>query len=89
MGKAMASPPFMPNQAGSDRVIMSSASSSSLVSQLRALKLEHHDLDRIIEHMTDDPTVDQLLLRRLKKRRLLLKDQIKRLESALIPNLDA
>ena len=53
------------------------------------LRLEHRDLDEAITRMADDPTADQLRLRRLKKRKLLLKDTIARLESRLIPDLDA
>ncbi len=60
-----------------------------LMERLHALLTEYHDIDQIIERIGADPTVDQLLLRRLKKRRLYLKDQIKRLESELIPDLDA
>ncbi len=63
--------------------------SQSIVARLRTLKLEHQDLDAVIERLQNDPSVDQLMLRRLKQRRLLLKDQIRRLESALIPDLDA
>ncbi len=57
--------------------------------RLAELRLEHRDLDEAIELMAHDPTADQLRLRRLKKRKLLLKDAIARLESGLIPDLDA
>ena len=57
--------------------------------RLMELRLEHRDLDEAITRMADDPTADQLRLRRLKKRKLLLKDTIARLESRLIPDLDA
>lgn len=53
------------------------------------LKLEHHDLDVAIANMADDPVSDELQLTRLKKRKLQLKDTISRLESMLIPDLDA
>ena len=49
------------------------------------LRMEHADLDNLIDRNTDDLSVDDLLLRRLKKRRLLLRDQIARLEGALEP----
>jgi hypothetical protein len=53
------------------------------------LKEEHRDLDEAITRMSGDPSVDQLRLTRLKKRRLKLKDWIAHLESQLIPDLDA
>ncbi len=53
------------------------------------LRTEHRNLDEIIGNLSADPAVDQLQLRRLKKRKLLLKDFIARLESQLIPDLNA
>jgi len=50
---------------------------------------EHRDLDDAIIQMASNPATDHLKLRRLKKRKLKLKDQIARLESGLIPDLDA
>ena len=49
------------------------------------LRMEHADLDNLIDRNTDDLSAYDLLLRRLKKRRLLLRDQIARLEGALEP----
>jgi len=57
--------------------------------RLRELRVSHRDLDYLIDKLSHDPMVDQLRIRRLKKRRLILKDTITRLESALIPDLDA
>ncbi len=57
--------------------------------RLRELRVDHRDLDYLIDKLSHDPMVDQLRIRRLKKRRLILKDTIARLESALIPDLDA
>jgi hypothetical protein len=57
--------------------------------RLRELRLSHRDLDYLIDKLQHDPMVDQLRIRRLKKRKLLLKDMIANLESALIPDLDA
>ena len=57
--------------------------------QLRELRVSHRDLDLLIDKLQDDPMVDQRRIRRLKKRRLLLKDMITNLESELIPDLDA
>ncbi len=53
------------------------------------LKLEHHDLDMAIGRLAADPLSDEVLLSRMKKRKLQLKDYIARLESMLIPDLDA
>lgn len=53
------------------------------------LKLEHHDLDLSIQRLADDPHVDELALKRMKKRKLHLKDLISKLQSELIPDLDA
>ena len=60
-----------------------------LVEKLASLKLEHRDLDDAIARMEQGPYVDQLQLRRMKKRKLQLKDFISVLESRLIPDLDA
>lgn len=57
--------------------------------RLHELRVSHRDLDYLIDHLQHDPLVDQLRIRRLKKRKLLIKDMITTLESALIPDLDA
>ncbi len=57
--------------------------------KLGQLRLEHRDLDQVIDIMTQQGTFDQLQIRRLKKRRLLLKDEIRVMESLIIPDLDA
>ncbi|MBT8092694.1 MAG: DUF465 domain-containing protein [Gammaproteobacteria bacterium] len=57
--------------------------------RLRELRVSHRDLDYLIDRLQEDPMVDQLRIRRLKKRKLLLKDMISTLESELIPDLDA
>ena len=53
------------------------------------LRLEHSDLNHAIELMLQNNYVDQLRLRRMKKRKLKLKDSILRLESMVIPDMDA
>lgn len=50
------------------------------------MQLEHRDLDAAISRLEDAAYVDQLQLRRLKKRRLLLKDAIARLRSSQLPD---
>ena len=57
--------------------------------RLRELRVSHRDLDYLIDRLQHDPMVDQLRIRRLKKRKLLIKDMIAALESELIPDLDA
>jgi hypothetical protein len=57
--------------------------------RLRQLRIEHRDLDDVIHRLALDLYVDQVQMRRLKKRKLMLKDQIARLESQLIPDLNA
>lgn len=57
----------------------------SLSRQLIELRIEHADLDATIDHMAEASPPDELLLRRLKKRRLVLRDQIERLENLLDP----
>jgi hypothetical protein len=62
---------------------------SEIVMRLHELELEHHDLDDIIDRLAADPAQDQLQLRRLKKRKLVLKDQIRKLRGRLIPDIIA
>jgi hypothetical protein len=63
---------------------------TELVKQrIHELRIEHRDLDDVIARLSSDIHVDQLQLRRLKKRKLYLRDSIERLESKLIPDLDA
>lgn len=57
--------------------------------RITALEIEHGDLDYIIATLSQDPIHDQLRLRRLKKRKLMLKDQIAALKDRLIPDIIA
>ncbi len=59
------------------------------VERLKELRVEHQDLDQVISRLVDDPHVDQIMLRRLKKRKLMIKDMITQLESDRIPDLNA
>lgn len=54
--------------------------------QLIELRIEHADLDALIDRAADDSPVDELMMRRLKKRRLSLRDEIARVERELQPN---
>jgi len=68
---------------------MKSEDTAQILQLLGELREEHRDLDQAIGRMSIDPWQDQLRLRRMKKRKLKLKDWISRLESKLIPDLDA
>jgi hypothetical protein len=59
------------------------------IERLRQLRIEHRDLDDVITRLSLDYEVDEVQLKRLKKRKLMLKDQIAKLESQLIPDLNA
>ena len=61
----------------------------ALREKIDALKLEHFDLDDIIRRLSSDLSIDQLQIRRLKKRKLMLKDMIAKLQSKLIPDIEA
>jgi hypothetical protein len=60
-----------------------------LQQRLEALKIEHRDLDVVIEQLSESTPVDFLRLQRLKKRKLFLKDSISKLESMLLPDIIA
>jgi hypothetical protein len=64
-------------------------SEEALRKQLAELRVQHRDLDEVIARLAHDKSVDELLLRRLKKQKLHLRDTIAHLESRLIPDLDA
>ena len=53
------------------------------------LKFEHRSLDGQLEALSADPTIDDLQVRRLKKRKLFLKDSITHLEKQLVPDATA
>lgn len=73
----------MPNRTLNDAEI------ANLRHQLQELQVEHRDLDLVIAHLTDSPSPDDLLMRRLKKRKLALKDRILHLEQMLVPDIPA
>ena len=60
-----------------------------LKEKLAALNTEHRDMEDVIQRLTEQVPVDQLQIQRLKKRKLLLKDMIARLESQLVPDIIA
>lgn len=64
-------------------------SGPELAARLASLREQHRDLDAAIDSLAGSPQADQLRLRRLKKQKLLLKDEIQKLEDGLIPNIIA
>lgn len=61
----------------------------ALRQKLTELNLEHRDLDDVIARLTERAPYDQLQLQRLKKRKLVLRDQISRIEGKLYPDIIA
>ena len=61
----------------------------ALVAQIERLREEHRDLDAAIEALREAGQTDQLQLQRLKKRKLLLRDKVARLEDQLTPDIIA
>jgi len=62
---------------------------ATLTAQVERLRQEHRDLDAAIEALRDAGQADQLQLQRLKKRKLLLRDKLSRLEDQLTPDIIA
>jgi len=63
--------------------------SEEIKRRISELNLEHRDLDRTIEALEMNPLHDELQLKRLKKRKLMLKDQIFMLQRQLVPDIPA
>ena len=57
--------------------------------KLESLRVEHRDLDDVIARLVEDHYQDELQIRRLKRRKLMLKDQIALLERQLVPDIPA
>lgn len=68
---------------------LSAEERAQIEARITVLETEHHDLDDVIARLAVDPMQDQLQLRRLKKKKLLLKDLIGRLRDRLIPDIIA
>jgi hypothetical protein len=61
----------------------------ALHAQVKLLRQEHADLDASIEALTQMPVPDQLLIARLKRKKLSLRDEIVRIESRILPDIIA
>ena len=61
----------------------------TLKARLNVLESEHRDLDDVIERLSEDKPFDQLQLQRLKKRKLVLKDEMTLLRSRILPDIIA
>jgi hypothetical protein len=68
---------------------MKAENPAEIAQKLAELREEHRDLDEAIKRLMQDPWQDQLTLRRMKKRKLKIRDWINHLESMLIPDIDA
>ena len=64
-------------------------SPEDLRTHLQELRVEHRDLDEAIARLDTEPSADELLLRRLKKRKLHLKDRITQIQRMLEPDVSA
>jgi len=63
--------------------------SADLQSRIEKLKTEHRDLDDVLQRLSEDRSSDELQIRRLKKRKLQLKDSIAILENQAMPDISA
>jgi hypothetical protein len=66
---------------------METSNLETLRAQLHELRVEHRDLDEAIERLESTPPHDELLLRRLKKRKLSLKDKVSQIERLIEPDI--
>lgn len=66
-----------------------SLSQSEIIQRITDLENEHRDLDEIIEVLIKSGEIDELKIKRLKKRKLLIKDMLICFENMLIPDIDA
>ena len=60
-----------------------------IMQQIAIMESEHGDLDAVIERLGEDLPFDQLKLQRLKKRKLILKDEMTKLRSRILPDIIA
>jgi hypothetical protein len=77
------------NQAQASAVAMTKEEERALREQLARLLQEHRDLDAAIEALVISPGSDLIQVQRLKKRKLVLRDKIRRIEDQLTPDIIA
>src|SRR6187551_3610504 len=82
-------PPAWSNQAQASAVAMTKEEERALREQLARLLQEHRDLDAAIEALVISPGSDLIQVQRLKKRKLVLRDKIRRIEDQLTPDIIA
>ncbi len=70
-------------------MLISLADDDEIRARLAQKQEEHRDLDAVVARLLETATVDELQLKRLKKRKLVLKDEIAKLEAMLIPDIIA
>jgi hypothetical protein len=70
-------------------MVMDLRERDALKRKLAELLIEHRDLDAVLSRVAADPDADQLQVQRLKKRKLLLKDQIAQLKDEMLPDIIA
>ena len=70
-------------------VTATTESAEEIKRRIGELNLEHRDLDRAIEALEQNPLHDELQLKRLKKRKLMLKDQIQQIVDSSVPDIIA
>ena len=66
---------------------LSAAEIQRIKTRIVELELEHRDLDQLIEQLVRDPRFEELHIKRLKKRKLQIKDELAKLEDQLIPDI--
>lgn len=74
---------------GNDDESIPTVDQRELRRKLFEIRSEHRDLDDVIARISEEAPFDQLQLQRLKKRKLILKDEISRLEDMLLPDIIA
>ena len=70
-------------------MILNDEELEELRSRLVILKQEHRDMDDAINSLAEGPYINELQLKRMKRKKLLLKDSIQKIEDLLIPDLNA
>jgi hypothetical protein len=72
-----------------DDELSSAVADESIKGRVMALRQEHHDLDASIGALESLPLPDQLMIARLKRKKLALRDQITQLEDQILPDIIA